>query len=51
MKSKYKFDNKMLAFTGREGSGAIGLELVLAPYVMVGLESMLSRPLIKVVRE
>ncbi|OIV95583.1 hypothetical protein TanjilG_23814 [Lupinus angustifolius] len=34
-----KFDGKMSAFTGREGSGAVDLEVILAPETMVGIEN------------
>ncbi|KAF5750856.1 BAHD acyltransferase DCR [Tripterygium wilfordii] len=34
-----KFDGKISAFPGREGNGAVDLEVVLAPSTMAGLES------------
>lgn len=34
-----KFDGKISAFPGREGSGSVDLEVVLAPETMAGLES------------
>ncbi|KAF5747606.1 BAHD acyltransferase DCR [Tripterygium wilfordii] len=34
-----KFDGKISAFPGREGNGAVDLEVVLAPTTMAGLES------------
>ncbi|XP_047323061.1 uncharacterized acetyltransferase At3g50280-like [Impatiens glandulifera] len=34
-----KFDGKISAFPGREGSGTVDLEVVLAPETMAGLES------------